>query len=110
MRVGEVDDSYGGFVPPTLTPEQAAAHTWKPDAATWAAIKTRSVRHRATVIITGFRDENAAQPVSRGQVAIQTSTDPVGAPIFYRDVPLVPAIPQGETRHHQAFAGFAACP
>src|ERR1017187_7433410 len=24
MRVGEIDDSYGGFVPPVLTPEQAA--------------------------------------------------------------------------------------
>jgi hypothetical protein len=48
------------------------------------------------VVVTGFRDENATQPLSRGQVAIQTSTDPVGAPIFYRDVPLLPAIPQGE--------------
>ena len=96
MRVGEIDDSYGGFVPPTLTPEQAAAHTWKPDAGTWAAIQTRSSRHPATVVVTGFRDENATEAVSRGQVAIQTSTDPVGAPIFYRDVPLLPAIPQGE--------------
>ncbi len=91
MRVGPVDDSYGGFVPPKLTPEQAAAHIWKPDAATWAAIKTRSSRHPAKVVITGFRAENAAQPVSRGQVTIQTSTDPIGAPIFYRDVPLLDA-------------------
>ena len=96
MRVGEIDDSYGGFAPPTLTPEQAAAHTWKPDAATWGAIKTRAAGHPATVVITGFRDESASQPVSRGQVAIQTSADPVDAPIFYRDVPLLPAIPQGE--------------
>ncbi len=96
MRVGEIDDSYGGFVPPALTPEQAAAHTWKPDPATWAAIKSRSVRRPAAVVITGFAAENASQPVSRGQVAIQTSADPVGAPIFYRDVPLLPAIPQGE--------------
>jgi Flp pilus assembly protein TadD len=96
MRVGEIDDSYTGFVPPTLTPEQAAAHTWKPDAATWAAIKTRSSGHPAAVTITGFRDENATGPVSRGQVAIQTSTDPVGAPLFYRDVPLVPQDGQGE--------------
>ncbi len=96
MRVGPVDDSYGGFVPPKLTPEQAAAHIWKPDAATWAAIKTRSSRHPAKVVITGFRAENAAQPVSRGQVTIQTSTDPIGAPIFYRDVPLVDSNGQGE--------------
>jgi len=95
MRVGEIDGSYAGFVPPVLTPEQAAAHTWKPDAATWAAIKTRSSRHRAAVVITGYR-ENASQPVSRGQVAIETSADPVGAPIFYRDVPLVDSNGQGE--------------
>src|ERR1017187_4110913 len=85
MRVGEIDDSYGGFVPPTLSPEQAAAHTWKPGASMWEAIKTRSSGPAAAVVITGFRDENATEAVSRGQVAIQTSTDPVGAPIFYRD-------------------------
>ena len=31
------------------------------------------------------------QPVSRGRVTIETSKDPVGAPIFYRDVPLMPS-------------------
>jgi len=96
LRVGEIDDSYGGFVPPTLTPEQAAAHTWKPDATTWAAIKTRSSRRPAKVVIAGFAAGSAAQAVSRGQVTIQISTDPVGAALFYRDVPLLPAIPQGE--------------
>ena len=94
MRVGEIDDSYGGFVPPVLTPEQAAAHTWRPDVATWAAIKTRSGGHRALVVITGYRDENTV--VSRGQVNIEISPDPVGAPIFYRDVPLVDSNGQGE--------------
>ncbi len=29
--------------------------------------------------------------MSRGQVVIRTSKDPVGAPIFYRDVPLMPS-------------------
>ncbi|HEY1218790.1 MAG: tetratricopeptide repeat protein [Bryobacteraceae bacterium] len=96
MRVGEIDDSYVGFVPPALSPEQAAAHTWKPDPATWAAIKARSSRQRASVVITGCRDDNATQPVSRGQVSIETSTDPVGAPIFYRDVPLLDSNGQGE--------------
>ena len=96
MRVGEIDDSYGGFVPPTLAPDQAAAHTWKPDAGIWVAIQTRSSGHPAAVVITGFRDENATEPVSRGQVAMQTSTDPVGGPIFYRDVPLLPATAPAE--------------
>jgi hypothetical protein len=62
----------------------------------WAAIKTRSSGHAASVVITGFGDAKATGPVSRGQVAIQTSTDPVGAPLFYRDVPLVPQDAQGE--------------
>jgi Flp pilus assembly protein TadD len=96
MRVGEMDNSYEGFVPPTLSPEQAAAHTWKPDAGVWAAIKTRSTGHLATVVVTGFGGDRADKPVSRGQVAIQTSTDPVGAPLMYRDVPLVPSAAQGE--------------
>ncbi|MGA2133713.1 MAG: tetratricopeptide repeat protein [Bryobacteraceae bacterium] len=96
LQVGEIDDSYGGFVPPSLTPEQAAAHTWKPDPEAWAEIQLRSRRSPATVIISGFRATDADVPVSRGQVKIQTSADAVGAPIFYRDVPLMPAIPQGE--------------
>jgi tetratricopeptide (TPR) repeat protein len=73
---------------PRLTAEQAAAHTWKPDPTTWATIKKRSVEHAATVTITGLR---AGRPVSRGQATLRTSRDPVGAPIFYRDVPLMPS-------------------
>jgi Flp pilus assembly protein TadD len=97
MPIGELDTSLVGYVPPTLSPEQEAGHAWKPDAKTWAAIKKHSVRSSATVIISGFRSEGDSQPVSRGQVTIQTSKDPVGAPIFYRDVPLLPPPPdQGE--------------
>jgi tetratricopeptide (TPR) repeat protein len=97
MKLGELDTSLVGYVPPTLTPEQEAAHIWKPDPKTWAEIKKHSVKGPATVIFTGFRSENAGEPVSQGQVRIQTSTDPVGAPIFYRDVPLIPTPPeQGE--------------
>src|SRR5512133_938378 len=40
MRVGEIDPRCVSNTnrPPELTPEQAAAHTWIPDGATWAAI------------------------------------------------------------------------
>jgi len=58
-----------------------------PDAETWSAIKRRSVERPAIVTITGVRGSE----VSRGQVAIRTSKDPVGAPVFYRDVPLMPS-------------------
>src|ERR1039457_1501944 len=92
MRTGESDTAavWPNNEPPKLTPEQAAAHTWTPDASTWEAIKTHSVGSPATIAITGFRDEDLKQPVSSGQVRIETSRDPAGAPIFYRDVPLMP--------------------
>jgi tetratricopeptide (TPR) repeat protein len=77
--------------PPSLTPEQTAAHTWTPDAATWATIEQHSVEHPATVEITGVSDAAPDSPVSQGRVTITTSKDPVGAPIFYRDVPLMPS-------------------
>jgi hypothetical protein len=37
LRIGEIDErcAQAGAVPPTLTPNEAAGHTWKPDAATW---------------------------------------------------------------------------
>jgi tetratricopeptide (TPR) repeat protein len=93
LRIGEIDPrciSENNQLP-KLTPQQAAARTWIPDAATWEAIKRRSTERPATVTITGFQDENLDHPVSRGAVVIRTSKDPVGAPIFYRDVPLMPA-------------------
>ena len=96
LRIGEIDPRCvsASNELPKLTPQQAAAHTWMPDAATWEAIKQHSKEHPATITITGFQDEHRDRPVSRGAVVIQTSKDPVGAPIFYRDVPLMPSEPQ----------------
>ena len=93
LRIGEIDPRAVGETNelPRLTPQEAAAHSWKPDAETWAAIKRRSRQRPATVTITGFSDENRDHAVSRGRVTIHTSRDPVGAPIFYRDVPLMPS-------------------
>lgn len=76
---------------PRLTPRQAESHSWKPDASTWDAIKKRSVERAATVTITGLEGGNPTRVVSRGSVTMRTSKDPVGAPIFYRDVPLMPS-------------------
>ncbi len=95
--IGEIDErcAKAGAVPPKLSPSEEVAHSWTPDTETWAVIKKHSVRRPATVTITGFKDEAATQPVSRGQVSIQTSRDPVGAPIFFRDVPLI-SVPVGQ--------------
>src|SRR5580658_7912447 len=60
--------------PPSLTAEQAAAHTWIPDADTWAIIKQHSIEHAAIIEITGATDS----PVSEGRVTLTTSKDPVG--------------------------------
>jgi hypothetical protein len=93
LRIGELDPRCisPSNEPPKLTPEQAAARTWIPDTATWEAIKKHSKEHPATITITGFESERADRAISSGEVVIQTSQDPVGAPIFYRDVPLIPS-------------------
>jgi tetratricopeptide (TPR) repeat protein len=89
-RVGEIDPRAvaGTNKPPALTPQQAAARQWRPDAAVWEAVKQASVAAPAAITITGYR---GISPVSRGRIRLQTSTDPVGAPVFYRDVPLMPS-------------------
>jgi Flp pilus assembly protein TadD len=90
QQMGEIDPEAGtGDLLIPLTPEQAAQRTWKPDAASWARIKQHSAKSPATVVIKGFSGDDDIQPVSSGSVTLTTSTDPVGAPIFYRDVPLV---------------------
>jgi len=93
LRIGKIDPECVADTnePPKLTPQLAAAHSWTPDAATWQAIKRQSVAVAATVTITGLAGSAPAQAVSRGKVAIHTSRDPAGAPIFYRDVPLMPS-------------------
>jgi len=92
LRIGEIDPRCVSDTnsPPALTAEQAAGHAWKPDPETWAAIRKRSGERPARVTIAGMSTGNQS-PVSRGSVSIQISRDPVGAPIFYRDVPLMPS-------------------
>jgi tetratricopeptide (TPR) repeat protein len=89
--IGPIDEdcAKAGTVPPQLPEAWRGGHSWRPDASTWAAIKHGSINRPALVTITGFPDETSTEPVSRGEVRIETSSDPVGAPIFFRDVPLV---------------------
>jgi tetratricopeptide (TPR) repeat protein len=91
MHIGDIDPHCISNTNqlPSLTPEQAAAHTWKPDAETWSLIKRHSLGHSAIVAITGL--DAADRPLTQGRVTLSTSRDPVGAPIFYRDVPLMPS-------------------
>jgi len=87
LKMGYLDPQAGPGI--QLTPEQATTHTWRPDAATWSLIKQHSVKAPATITITGYADASANPPASTATVHISTSTDPVAAPVFYRDVPLL---------------------
>lgn len=93
-RIGEIDPRCIGENNelPRLSAHDAAARTWVPDAATWARIK-RSAGAGATVTIAGLGP--AGRLVSRGGTTLFTSRDPVAAPIFYRDVPLMPVATTG---------------
>ncbi len=76
---------------PALTAEMASAHSWKPAAEAWEAIKKHTVAGAATVTIRGYAGAAGNSAVSSGEVTFTTSRDAVGAPIFYRDVPLMPS-------------------
>lgn len=93
LTIGEIDKrciSANNRLP-ELTPDQATAHTWKPNAAEWQSIRKHAVDHAATIIVTGFAEEAGGKPLSHGSMQLTISHDPVGAPIFYRDVPLMPS-------------------
>ncbi len=74
------------------TPYQESSRSWTPNVEVWEAIKKGTVGHTASVSIVGFRGTAPAEILSRGRMTISTSADPVGAPIFYRDVPLAPSL------------------
>jgi tetratricopeptide (TPR) repeat protein len=89
MRLGPLDPRCASSA--ELSAQQRDTRTWRPDAETWTAIKRHSVDAPAAILIHGYRDAGLRDLVSTGRVAILTSRDPVGAPIFYRDVPLMPS-------------------
>ena len=93
LKVGEIDKRCISNTNklPELTPEEAADHTWKPNAETWAAIKKNAGTGAVTVAIHGLSAASANQEVSHGQMELRVSADSVNAPIFFRDVPLMPS-------------------
>lgn len=93
MKIGEIDSrciSPNNKLP-ELTPEQAQDHIWKPDEAIWSAMKTRAGAGRVTIVFRGYTKTGDVAERSRGEVQMRVSSDPVAAPIFYRDVPLMPS-------------------
>jgi Flp pilus assembly protein TadD len=76
---------------PKVPPEQAALRTWRPSRSEWEEIRRRSIESPATVVFQGYSPLEPGKIISTGSVTFRTSKDPVGAPIFFRDVPLMPA-------------------
>ena len=74
-----------------LSDYELSAKAWTPDELLWNKIKTNSVEKNTTITITGINSINKSNVLSKGSVQITVSKDPVGAPIFYRDVPLMPS-------------------
>ena len=88
-RCGSPNDNY-------REPEyQAKAKGWTPDASLWTSL-ARTPEKDVTVTIYGLAKPDWSRPskkialLSLGTVTLRISPDPVGAPIFYRDVPLLP--------------------
>ena len=61
---------------------------WRPGSKPWDTIKQHSQRVEARVTIVGIRQAEPGKPVSTSGTTILTAREEVGAPIFYRDVPL----------------------
>ena len=61
---------------------------WRPETSIWEQIKKRSLDRPATVAIIGVNRWRPSKIVSAGRITIATSSDEVGAPLFYREVNL----------------------
>jgi dipeptidyl aminopeptidase/acylaminoacyl peptidase len=75
----------GGVEPVNALVEQLQ---WTPEPADWEAMKKRSVQKGARVTVIGFNRKSPREILTASRITINTSTDPVGAPIFYREVNL----------------------
>ena len=62
--------------------------TWTPSDAEWEEMKKRSVAAATTVTVLASQGNSSRQAVAAAEIAIRTSRDEVGAPIFYREVNL----------------------
>jgi tetratricopeptide (TPR) repeat protein len=61
---------------------------WTPESDQWELIKKRSLKKQAVVTILGVNRWSRWKILSAGKISIKTSEDPVGAPLFYREVNL----------------------
>jgi hypothetical protein len=64
------------------------AMKWTPSPEQWRNIKARSVESPAKVTVLGLNHARPDRLLSSATIRIRTSKDEVGAPLFYREVPL----------------------
>lgn len=85
----------------TQDPVMAIVDTpqWTPDRSAWETIKARSVDAPAEVAVFGVRLAPAKAILSESRIHLSTSSDPVNAAIFYRQVPL--PFPTGQQAFRQ---------
>lgn len=69
---------------------EKSAKAWTPAPETWKAIKRNSVEQPAIITIYGLNHREESHILSMTSFKLTTSSDPINAPIFYRDVPLMP--------------------
>ena len=71
-------------------PMSIVAHEsrWTPEQRQWETIKKRSLERNTQVTILGISRRITTRILSAGRITIKTSKDPVGAPLFYREVNL----------------------
>ncbi|MCE5326828.1 MAG: tetratricopeptide repeat protein [Planctomycetaceae bacterium] len=67
---------------------------WTPQELQWQRLKSSAAQAHGRALVLGLRRADLSRVVSFGNLGFQTSTDPVGAPIFYREVnlPFVEAV------------------
>ena len=67
---------------------------WTPTPEDWQTIKQRSLERDTAVVVLGVQTTSSVQIVSGRRLAVRTSADEVGAPLFYREVnlPFVDAV------------------
>ncbi len=67
---------------------ESPGQEWTPSESQWQTMRRRSLDSRAEATVLGVRRSRPDTVLSSGRVSFSTSTDEVGAPIFFREVNL----------------------
>jgi tetratricopeptide (TPR) repeat protein len=73
------------------TQYEQSARTWSPSPAVWNALVKQPADLPVTFTFYGLRQGRFSGFLSKGRFSLVIAADPVGAPLFYRDVPLKPS-------------------